>query len=67
MSKTAQAKSNPVSPRIVIHGDACEGSDNAVKGFIDDWLVPTLVEEFIRLRRKPGVSEDQRTEGKPES
>jgi len=67
MSKAAQDKSNPVSPRIVIHGDASGGSDDAVKGFIDEWLVPTLVEEFIRLRSKPRMFVDQRTAGKPES
>lgn len=67
MSKSAQDKSNLISPRIVIRGDACDGSDCAVKGFIDDWLVPTLVEEFIRLQKKPGMSVDQHTEGKLES
>lgn len=67
MSKVAQDKSIPVSPRIVIRGDTCDGSDDAVKGFIDEWLVPTLVEEFIRLHRKPGMSVDQHREGKPES
>ena len=61
MSKAAQDKSNPVSTRIVIRGDGSEGSDDAVKEFIDEWLVPTLVEEFIRVRGKPAMPFDRNT------
>jgi hypothetical protein len=53
MGKATSDKSNPIGPRIVIVGCPAEGADAALKGFIDDWFVPALIEEYIRLRRKP--------------
>jgi hypothetical protein len=40
-----------VEPRLVLCGDSTESVDDAVKALIDEWLVPALVEEYIRLHR----------------
>ncbi len=53
MSKTARGKSNSVGPRIVICACATQGADAALKGFIDDWFVPALVEDYLRRHQKP--------------
>ena len=53
MSKTARDKSNPVTPRIVISACATLEADGVLKGFIDDWFVPALVEDYIRRHQKP--------------
>lgn len=52
MSKEALNKLNPVERRIVIVGGASEVLDDALKEFIVEWLVPTLVEEYIRIHSK---------------
>jgi hypothetical protein len=62
MSKAARDKSNPVAPRIVVSACATQGSDVALKGFIDDWFVPALVEDYIRRHQKPAVPVDRDTE-----
>jgi len=53
MSKAAQDKSHPLTPRIVINARGVEDADAKLKGFIDDWFVPALVEDYIRRHRKP--------------
>ena len=52
MSKEALDKPNPVERRIVIVGGASEVLDDALKGFIVEWLVPKLVDEYIRIHSK---------------
>ena len=65
MSKAARDKSNSVPPRIVIGACATQGADAALKGFIDDWFVPALV-DYIRLHQKtaPGVDLDADCDGR---
>lgn len=55
MSKTAQDRSNPLGPRIVISVSGGQESDAMLKGFIDEWLVPALVEDYIRRHQKPAA------------
>ena len=60
MSKEALDKPNPVERRIVIVGGASEVLDDALKEFIVEWLVPTLVEEYIRIHSKGPMHGDAR-------
>jgi hypothetical protein len=60
MSKEALNKPNPVERRIVIVGGASEVLDDALKEFIVEWLVPTLVEEYIRINSKGPMHGDTR-------
>jgi len=62
MSKAAREKSHPVTPRIVIKACATQGADATLKGFIDDWFVPALVEDYIRRYQKPSESVDGDTD-----
>jgi hypothetical protein len=62
MSKAARDKSNPVTPRIVISACATQGADAALRGFIDDWFVPALVEDYIRRHQKPSALVDGDTD-----
>jgi hypothetical protein len=62
MSKSAQDKSNQITPRIVISPCATQGADTALKGFIDDWFVPALVEDYIRHHQKPSAPVDRDTD-----
>ena len=60
MSK-ARDKSNPVTPRIVIQACVTQGADATLKGFIDDWFVPALVEDYIRRHQQPFAPVDRDT------
>jgi len=53
MSKPGPRKSKLIDPRIVIVGVNGTAADVALKGFIDDWFVPALVEEYIRQHHRP--------------
>ncbi|MBT9332006.1 hypothetical protein [Paracidobacterium acidisoli] len=41
-----------IDPEIAICGKGVGDGDAAIKGFIDDWFVPTLVEAYIRERQE---------------
>ncbi len=58
MSKTTLDKPNPVGPRLVIVGGASEVLDDALKDFIVEWLVPTLVDEYIRIHWQDAIHGD---------
>ncbi len=60
MSKEALDKPNPVERRIVIVGGASEVLDDVLKEFIVEWLVPALVEEYIRIHSKGPMHGDAR-------
>ena len=60
MRKEALDKPNPVERRIVIVGGASEVLDDVLKEFIVEWLVPTLVEEYIRIHSKGPMRGDAR-------
>ncbi|QHN02651.1 hypothetical protein FTO74_04150 [Granulicella sp. WH15] len=62
MSKAAQDKSHPLTPRIVINACGVEDADAKLKGFIDDWFVPALVDHYIRRHRKPSAPMDRDTD-----
>ena len=62
MSKAARDNSNPVTPRIVIKACATQGADAILKGFIDDWFVPALVEDYIRRHQHPSAPVDRDTD-----
>lgn len=48
MSKPGSRKSKSIDPQVVISRASGAGGDAALRGFIDDWFVPALVEEYIR-------------------
>ncbi len=60
MSKQALDRPNPVERQIVIVGGASEVLDDALRGFIVEWLVPALVEEYIRIHSKGQMHCDAR-------
>lgn len=46
----------PIDPQIVIRGIDGADANAALKAFIDEWFVPTLVEEYIRqLQRQSSL------------
>jgi hypothetical protein len=45
--------------RIVISAFATHEVHAVLKGFIDDWFVPALVEDYIRQHQKPVAPMDQ--------
>ncbi len=52
MSKEVPEKTNSAQRNIVVIGGAREVLDEGLKDFIVEWLVPALVEEYLRLHRK---------------
>ncbi len=42
-------KPRSVEPRLVICGDNTKSVDDTIRALIEEWLVPALVEEYIRL------------------
>jgi hypothetical protein len=62
MGEAGRNKSNSETPRIVIHPSVFGGKDERLKVFIDEWLVPALVEDYIRSHSKAVVSADGNTD-----
>jgi len=62
MGEAGRNKSNSETPRIVIHPSVFGGKDERLKVFIDEWLVPALVEDYISSHCKPFVSADGDTD-----
>lgn len=59
MSETTRNRSNPLGPRIVISVGGSQEADAALKGFIDEWFVPALVEDYIRRHQRPAAPVDR--------
>ena len=53
MNSPGRRRLKSMDPEIVISGVGGTGANAALKGFIDDWFVPVLVEEYIRQRHRP--------------
>lgn len=62
MGAAGRNKSNSETPRIVIHPSVFRGKDERLKVFIDEWLVPALVEDYISSHSKPLVPADGNTD-----
>jgi hypothetical protein len=46
----------------VISACATQGADAALRGFIDDWFVPALVEDYMRRHQKSSALVDGDTD-----
>ena len=60
-STTGSKRKRPGEPRLFFSGAVDELVDEAVKALIEGWLVPMLVEEYLRLKgqsRSPHDSGD---------
>jgi hypothetical protein len=51
MGTAARYKQKQVEPQLVLCGGASKPVDDAIKTLIEEWFVPALVEEYIRLNR----------------
>lgn len=51
MGTTSRRRQRQVEPQLVICGEAGKSVDDVIRALIDEWLVPVLVEEYIRLHQ----------------
>ncbi len=51
MGTAARHKQKRVEPQLVLCSEANKPVDDAVKALIEEWFVPALVEEYIRLNQ----------------
>lgn len=58
MSGRAQKEPSPSERRLVLVGGAREVLDDAFKDFIVEWLVPALVEEYIRFHSNGAICQE---------
>jgi hypothetical protein len=57
MSGKAQQKPDSIERRVVLVGGASEVLDDALKDFIVEWLIPVLVEKYIRIHSESLIPE----------
>ena len=60
MGSTAKVKKRTLEPQLLICSADNQPVDDVVKALIDEWLVPALVEEFIRLKQQGSIKRDHR-------
>ncbi len=63
MGTAAIQKQKRIEPQLVLCSEADKPVDDAIKALIEEWFVPALVEEYIRLNRACVAQSNHSDEG----